>query len=486
MITPPGLSSLQADILAGKTSCVAITTEYVRRIQSFDTYNIHLELYAEEALKRAEEIDDRLRQGQAGKLAGLVVGIKDVICYANHVVTAGSKILAGFQSQIHSTVVERLLAADAIIIGRHNCDEFAMGSSNENSSYGPVQNPWREGYVPGGSSGASAAAVSANFCHAALGSDTGGSVRQPAGFCNIIGLKPTYGRISRWGLIAYASSLDQIGIMGHHIEDVARILEIIAGPDGKDNTASPTPVPSYSQMVHTKPQKPFRVGFIRETLDHEGLDPEIRTRMYDLIESLSSQGVDVVEVHFPYLSYLAPCYYILTPAEASSNLSRFDGIRYGHRSDSHADLESLYKQSRNEGFGKEVKRRIALGAFVLSAGYFDAYYTKAMKVRRLIREHTQHLLTDCDFLLSPTTPTPPFRIGEKTDDPISMYLSDIYTVHANLAGLPAISLPIGMHSNGLPFGVQLMARPFEEGALLQFSSQLLKFEGIQASYAPCP
>lgn len=464
------LADIQRDLATGSVNCTDLVDFYLGQIESQKELNLFVEVYADEAKAQAKRIDQKLAVGTAGKLAGMVLGIKDVICYQSHGLTASSRILKGFDSQFTATALQRLLDEDVIIIGRQSCDEFAMGSSNENSCYGPAHNPIDPSRVPGGSSGASAAAVAANMCLASLGSDTGGSVRQPASFCGVIGLKPTYGRISRWGLIAYGSSFDQIGPISRSAEDAALLLQLMAGSDERDNTSSRQAVNDYSTEL-TQPG-PFKVAYIKEALDSPGLDPEVRAAIYQTIEQLKNAGHEVQEVTFPLLEYLVPCYYILTTAEASSNLSRFDGVHYGHRSEKAKDLNEVYTMSRSEGFGEEVKRRIILGTFVLSAGHYDAYYTRAMKVRRLIRDATRSLLEDCDMLLTPTAPTTAFPIGDKQDDPIAMYLSDIYTVHANLAGCPAISLPAATHSNGLPIGAQLMAGDFEEGKLLALAHQL--------------
>ncbi len=402
----------------------------------------------------------------------MVIALKDVICYKDHEVSASSKILKGFKSLYNATVTERLLQEGAIIIGRTNCDEFAMGASNENSAYGPVLNAADPSRVPGGSSGGSAVAVQTGMCHAALGSDTGGSIRQPAAFTGTVGLKPTYGRISRWGLLAYASSFDQIGPMTRTVADAALLLEVMAGPDQHDATCSTQTVDAYTLALDEVPEKPLRIAYLGDALDHPGLDTEIRLRCFDLFETLRSQGHTVEAVSFPYLDYMVPCYYVLTTAEASSNLSRYSGLTYGYRSPAAHDLESTFKRSRSEGFGPEVKRRIMLGTFVLSSDYYDAYYSKAQKVRRVIRDKTAALLEQYDFLLLPTTSTPPFRLGEKASDPIAMYLADLFTVQANLAGNPAISIPAGTNSAGLPFGMQVMAGNFKEAAMLRFSDYL--------------
>jgi len=471
------LADIQRDLSTGSLSCSDLVDVYLARIEAHAHLNAFVEVYTEEARAAAVVVDQKIAAGTAGPLAGLVLGVKDVICHQDHGLTASSRMLTGFQSLFSATALERVLAADAIIIGRQACDEFAMGSSNETSCYGPVRNPVHPDYVPGGSSGASAAAVGASLCHASLGSDTGGSVRQPASFCGVVGLKPTYGRVSRWGLIAYASSFDQIGPITRSVEDAARILHVIAGPDGKDNTAHAVPVPDYPAALDA-PARPWRIGYLQEAWDSPGLDPEIRQRGLDLMARLRAGGHEVKPVSFPLLDYVVPCYYILTTAEASSNLSRYDGVHYGYRSPQAEKLEAVYTRSRSEGFGLEVQRRILLGTFVLSAGYYDAYYGQAMKVRRRIRDYTLELLSDCDFLLTPTAPGTAFKLGEKLDDPIAMYLSDIYTVHANLAGIPAISLPLGQHSNGLPFGLQLMGRPLAEADLLAASRYLMDLKPL--------
>ena len=380
--------------------------------------------------------------------------------------------MAGFESLYNATVVERLLAEDAIIIGRCNCDEFAMGSSNETSAFGSVLNPLDINRVPGGSSGGSAAAVAANMCIAALGTDTGGSIRQPASFCGVVGYKPTYGRVSRYGAIAYASSFDQIGPITKTVEDTALIMEVIAGKDEYDSTASSLPVSEYSKELKNVSTK-IRIAYIKDCLENPGLDPEIKTRINEIIGKLKEKGHVVEAVDFPYLDYLVPTYYVLTTAEASSNLARYDGINYGYRSINATDLESTYKKSRTEGFGEEVKRRIMLGTFVLSSGYYDAYYSKGQKVRRLLQNKTNEILKDYDFILLPTTPGTAFKFGQKSSDPITMYLEDIFTVQANITGLPAISLPMGKHSNGMPFGVQIIGKKFADKNVFALSDYLM-------------
>lgn len=446
---------------------------YLAQIARHTHLNAFIEVYTDEALAQADRLDERLARGETlGKLNGMILGVKDVICQAQHRISAASKILSGFTSVYSATALARLLAEDAIVIGRLNCDEFAMGSTNENSAYGPTRNAADPRKVPGGSSGASAVAVQADLCDAALGSDTGGSVRQPAAFCGTIGFKPTYGRISRHGLIAYASSFDQIGVLTRSIKDAALLTEIMAGKDPFDATSSSAPVPPYSQHLHTAQGEKYRIAYIADTLHHAGLDPEIAQQTQTWLDALSEQGHTVEAVAFDYLTSIVPTYYILTTAEASSNLSRYDGMRYGYRATA-SDMESTYRRSRSEGFGKEVKRRIMLGTFVLSAGYYDAYYAKAQKVRRLIANATRSILANYDFIVTPTTPSTAFDIGDKAhQDPVSMYLADIFTVQANLTGMPALSLPLFRHSNGLPFGIQIMADHFNELPLLAFAEML--------------
>ena len=467
------LSSIQKDLKAGKLTLLELYAAYVERIEKNKHLNAFREVFLQEAFDRANLIQEKIKNGSAGKLAGMFIALKDNICVKGHSVTASSKILEGFVSPYSSTVAERLLNEDAIIIGRTNCDEFAMGSSNENSAYGNVLNPLDNTRVPGGSSGGSATAVAADLCLAALGTDTGGSIRQPASFCGVLGMKPTYGRVSRYGIIAYASSFDQVGPLTHCVEDAAIIMEVISGMDEFDSTLSSQPVPKYSEEIKNASAKP-KIAYLKDCLEKDGLDPEIKKRMLDIIEKLKKEGHVVEPVEFPFLDFLVPTYYVITTAEASSNLSRFDGIRYGYRSKNATDLESTYKKSRAEGFGKEVQRRIMLGTFVLSAGYYDAYYSKGQKVRRLLQNKTQEILNKYDLILLPTTPGTAFKFGENSADPIKMYLEDIFTVQANLTGMPAISLPIGKHSNGLPFGVQLVGRKFEESKMLGFSEYLMK------------
>ena len=470
MTTFRSFKKVQEALLTHATNCVEISNSYLNEIDKNLHLNAFVEVYANEALAQAKLVDEKLSKGTAGKLAGMVIGIKDNLCYKKHQISASSKILNGFESLFNATVIDRLLAEDAIIIGRLNCDEFAMGSANENTIYGTVKNPIDNLKVAGGSSGGSAAAVAAGLCLAALGSDTGGSIRQPAAFCGIVGLKPTYARVSRYGLIAYASSFDQIGPLTNNVEDAALLLEVIAGADDFDSTVSSKSVEEYSKAKFDN--QPKRIAYIKECLESKGLDAEIKQLIEGKIAKLKEEGHVVDPISFPYLDYLVPTYYVITTAEASSNLARFDGVHYGYRSENITDLESTYINSRTEGFGEEVKRRIMLGSFVLSAGYHDAYFIKAQKIRRLIQDKTNEMFKEYDFIISPTTPHTPFEIGTKHTDPTVMYLEDIFTVQANLSGNPAISIPFGKHSNGLPIGLHLMADHFKEADLLAFSNHL--------------
>ncbi len=464
------LSEVRKEIQAGNLTCEQLVRYYLGNIEAKKHLNAFLEVYADDAIESAKIIDQKIKTGTAGKLAGMVVGIKDVISQRGHGLQASSKILNGFQAQFNATAVEKLLQEDAIIIGRQNCDEFAMGSSNENSAFGNVLNDIDNSRVPGGSSGGSAVAVQADLCLTSLGSDTGGSVRQPASFCGIVGLKPTYSRISRWGLIAYASSFDSIGIFGRSVEDTALVLEVIAGADDFDSTVSFKEVEKYSQGAELP--KKMKIGYLKEGFS-EGVNQEVQAKTRLAVEKLKAEGHELEEVEFPFLDYILPTYYILTTAEASSNLSRFDGVRYGHRTKAQTDLLGMYKKSRSEGFGEEVKKRIMLGTFVLSASYYDAYYTKAQKVRRIIKEKTDSLLETYDFILMPTAPTTAFKINQYSEDSLAMYLADVFTVQANIAGIPAISIPNGEDQNGLPIGLQIIGGAFQENKLLSFSTYLM-------------
>jgi len=470
------LAEAKTDIASGKTSCQKLVSEYLERIEKNKHLNAFLEVWGDEATQRAKAIDEKIKQGKAGKLGGMVIAIKDNICYKDHKVSASSKILEGFVSLYSSTVVERLLAEDAIIIGRTNCDEFAMGSSTEKSAYTKTLNPIDNSRVPGGSSGGSAVTVAAGLAMAALGSDTGGSIRQPASFCGVVGIKPSYGRVSRYGLIAYASTFDQIGTFTNNIEDSALILEIISGKDEHDSTLKQAEAPAYHKDLKKVDVKKLKVAYIKESLEMDGLDPEIKKAIEQTIATLKKQGHVVEAASFPYLDYAVPTYYVLTTAEASSNLSRFAGVNYGHRSPEAVGVEATFKKSRTEGFGKEVKRRIMLGTFVLSAGYYDAYYTRGQKVRRVFSDKINSIFSNYDLILLPTTPGTAFKFGQNDQDPIKMYLEDIFTVTAPITGIPAISLPLGTHSNGLPFGIQLMAKKYDELALLAFSDYLMNIK----------
>jgi aspartyl-tRNA(Asn)/glutamyl-tRNA(Gln) amidotransferase subunit A len=470
------IKAYQQHLFDGVTSCKQAVEFYLAQSKKLGHLNALLHTFPDEALQRASELDERRAAGKtAGKLHGVVVTVKDVIAWQQHPLSASSNILKNFHSIYNSTAVQKLLAEDAIIIGINNCDEFAMGSSNENSAFGPVKNMLDETRVPGGSSGGSAVAVQANLCMVSLGSDTGGSVRQPADFCGIVGVKPTYGRVSRHGLIAYGSSFDQIGVLAHTVEDASLVLSVIAGADDFDATVSTLPVPDYSSAITEKRSAKPVLGYFKQTLQHAGLDEEIRTTHTNFINQLKTDGYEVKELDFDLIDYIVPTYYVLTTAEASSNLSRFDGVRYGYQARPvKEELTEFYSANRSEGFGKEVQRRIMLGTFVLSAGYYDAYYTKAQQVRRKLYEQTKLVFSDIDVLLMPVSPSTAFKIGEKSNNPVEMYLADIYTVFANLVGIPGVSIPLFQHSNGLPFGLQLMTKHFDEVSLLGLANEFLK------------
>ena len=463
-------SAIKEAISSGETNCLSLVENSIAKISASKT-NSFIEVFKESATIKAKEIDEKISNNTAGRLAGMIIGIKDNICYKNHSVSASSKILENFESIYNATVVEKLIKEDAIIIGRLNCDEFAMGSSNENTIYGSVLNPHDLSKVPGGSSGGSAAAIAEGLCLATLGSDTGGSIRQPASFCGVLGLKPTYGRVSRYGLIAYGSSFDQIGPFTKNVEDAALILEVISGCDQYDSTSSTKEIPNYSNNLSLDGEK-LKIAVPEQYINAKGLDVEIKSQIQKTIGKFEENGHKVEYVDFPFLKYLIPTYYILSTAEASSNLARYDGAHYGTRSTKAEDIDSTYIKSRSEGFGLEVKRRIMLGNFILSAGYYDAYYTKALKSRRIIKAKTKDIFKNFDLILMPTTPSTAFEL-EGIKDPIEMYLQDIFTVHANLAGVPAVSIPIGLNSSKMPFGVQLMADSFEEEKLLAASNFLM-------------
>lgn len=452
---------------AGEISLKSNVEEFLLKISQNQKLNAFNFVFEEEALKNAEIVQEKIKNGNFGKAAGVVVAIKDVLSLKDHPLTCSSNILKNFEAIYTATAVQKLIDEDAIIIGKTNCDEFAMGSSNENSAFGNVLNPVDNQRVPGGSSGGSAVAVAAELCDVSLGTDTGGSIRQPAAFCGIYGLKPTYGRVSRFGLTAFASSFDSIGPFTNNVEDAASILEIISGYDKNDSTSSKTVVPAYSEVLNLKPGS-LKIGIAEEYFG-QGLSPEIKEQIFLIIEKLKLAGFEIEEIHLPHSEYTIAAYYILTTAEASSNLARYDGARYGYRSKTFSSLSEMYINSRTEGFGKEVKRRIMLGTYVLSSGYYDAYYRKAQKVRRLIKNDFDEVFKTVDLILTPTSPTTAFKLGEKSDNPLEMYLSDIYTTSANLAGIPGINIPIEKDSAGLPIGMQLMANLFEEEKLLQLS-----------------
>ncbi|HKK46539.1 MAG TPA: amidase family protein [Balneolaceae bacterium] len=493
-------SRIQQALKSGEATLPEIVKEYLTNIDECNgEINAVVSYDADEALDQARKIQKQIETDSAGELAGMVIGVKDLICEKGKQTTCASDILADFESVYDATVIKRLRSEDAILLGRLNMDEFAMGSSTENTIYGPAHNPADTSRVTGGSSGGSAAAVAADFCTASLGSDTGGSIRQPASYCGVVGLKPTYGRVSRYGLVAFASSFDCIGPLTNTVEDAARLLETIAGSDPNDNTSSSRAVPDYQRYVK-ETESNIRIG-IPEEYFGEGLDAEIREGLQDKLKALEQSGAELVPIHLPNMKYGIATYYILATAEASSNLARYDGIRYGHRADieevekelseeqealeeqiklangeqkvklaAHLeDLDSplirLYKKSRTEGFGPEVKRRIMLGTYVLSAGYYDAYYAKAQKVRRLIKQDFTEAFNEVDVIASPTAPTTAFELGAKNNNPVQMYLNDIYTISANLAGICGINVPAGEDSNGLPYGMQFMANTFEEGKL---------------------
>jgi len=482
MFNYKSIAQYHKELLDDTTNCVTAVQFYLDKIAAQKKLNAFVAVYDAEALKQAAALDEKRRSGEPiKKLHGVVIAIKDVICYKGHVVTAASGILKDFISQYNATAVQLLLDEDAIIIGSCNCDEFAMGSTNENSAYGPVLNALGDNLVPGGSSGGSAVAVQADMCMLSLGSDTGGSVRQPADFCGLIGLKPGYGTISRYGLIAYASSFDQVGIFGKNIRDVALLLEVMAVPDEYDSTMNtiPATVP-FSDLQKTENNK-YRFCFFKQMISHPLLDKEIAEKISSTISKLKEMGHLVEELDFDLLDYIVPAYYVLTTAEASSNLARYDGIRYGHRSKKPTkDLTSFYLQNRSEGFGTEVKRRIMLGTFVLSAGYYDAYYNKAQQVRKMLVENISLIFKNYNAVILPTSPTTAYKIGEKDKDPIAVYLADIFTVFANLTGIPAIAVPLFKHSNGLPFGLQVMTNRSDELTLLKISDELIKLSEAYA------
>lgn len=480
MFSYGGIVPYQQQLAKGEVSCVEAVQHYLSAINKSKNLNAFVEVYAEEALARAALLDEQRNAGQVPKkLHGVVIAIKDVICYKDHKVTAASKMLQGFTSLYTATALQFLIDEEAIIIGNCNCDEFAMGSTNEHSFYGAVKNAADETKVPGGSSGGSAVAVQAGLCMLSLGSDTGGSVRQPAGYCGIIGLKPGYGKISRYGLIAYASSFDQIGIFATQISDVSLVLDIMSKSDAKDSTMQ-VAENSAKNISTATPDKKYKFAYFPETLAHEGLDGEIKEILKNYIEKLKAEGHEVRAEAFNLLPYIVPAYYVLTTAEASSNLSRYDGVRYGYQSPAPAkNLQDFYTNNRSEGFGKEVKKRIMLGSFVLSAGYFDAYYNQAQKIRRLLIDQVSAIFNNYDAILMPTSPFTAPAIGDKNKDPLADYIGDIYTVFANLTGIPAISLPLFSHSNNLPYGLQVLTNRQDEVSLLEISTRLLQHHNAE-------
>ncbi|MBN1558697.1 Asp-tRNA(Asn)/Glu-tRNA(Gln) amidotransferase subunit GatA [candidate division KSB1 bacterium] len=471
-ITTLDFFQTQNIIKSRAVSCVEITQKYLTNIAAKKSLNSFISVFHDAALERAEQIDRKIDAGAAGKLAGCTLGIKDLLTLKGAPTTCGSRILANFRSPYNATAIEKLASHDAIFLGKTNMDEFAMGSSTESSCFGAVKNPHDLERVPGGSSGGSAAAVAGNLCTAALGSDTGGSIRQPASFCGIVGLKPTYGRVSRFGLVAYASSLDQIGPMSKSVHDAALLLSCIAGHDPLDSTSARLPVDDYLSFLD-KDVHGVRIGLPKEYFA-KGLDPEVEKPIREKAELLRKAGAEIVEVSLPHTEYAIAAYYIIAMAEASSNLARFDGARYGFRAANVKDIEEMYVKSRTQGFGEEVKRRIMLGTYALSSGYYDAYYRKAQKVRTLVKKDFEDALARVDCLLTPVAPTTAFKLNEKLADPLIMYLSDVYTVSLNLAGLPGISVPCGVDSKDLPVGLQLIGKPFAEGTIIQVADYIEK------------
>jgi aspartyl-tRNA(Asn)/glutamyl-tRNA(Gln) amidotransferase subunit A len=455
----------------GEVSSQEITESVFDRIEQVESkLNAFITLMKTTALEQAKEADKMIRRGTMGPLTGIPLGIKDIICLKGAPTTCGSRILRTYETPYDATVIEKLREAGAVFVGKTNMDEFAMGSSNETSYYGPTKNPWDLAYAPGGSSGGSAAATAARECIASLGSDTGGSIRQPASYCGIVGLKPTYGRVSRYGLVAFASSLDQIGPMTSDVRDCAQLLQLISGYDPHDSTSVPKAVPDFVAALGRE-IKGLKIGLPKEYFG-EGLDQDVRKSVNRAAQDLESLGAKIVEVSLPHTEYVVAIYYIIAPAEASSNLARYDGVRYGFRAEESHDLVEMFSKTRTEGFGPEVNRRIMLGTYALSAGYYEAYYKKASQVRTLLLKDFEEAFEICDLLLTPVAPRPAFKIGEKIDDPLTMYLTDIFTISANLAGIPGISLPYGMSVNGLPIGIQLLGNYFEEETILRVAFAL--------------
>jgi len=463
------VSEMREGLDSRQFSCVELTTACLKRAEEVKHLNCFIEQTPTQALKQAAVIDQLIKDGKRAPLLGIPIGIKDLICTKGVRTTAASKILNNFIPPYDATVVRKMTTAGTVSLGKLNLDEFGMGSSNENSAFGPVLNPWDTSRVPGGSSGGSAAAVAAGICPITLGTDTGGSIRQPASYCGIVGLRPTYGRVSRFGVVAYASSLDQVGAFAKNVRDCALAIQAISGIDPNDATSANLPVPDFDSVLG-RSIKGLRIGIPKEYFI-PGLDAEIRSAIDKALKVLEGLGATIVEISLPHTELAVATYYILAPAEASSNLARYDGIRYGHRAEGNLDLKDLYTKSRSEGFGREVQRRILVGSYVLSSGYYDAYYLKAQKVRTLIAKDFQNAFdSQCDVIAAPTTPKPAFKLGEKTSDPLTMYLDDIFTVPVNLAGLPGMSFPCGFSSQGLPIGLQLIGKAWDEASLLQVAS----------------
>lgn len=472
------IHELQEKIKSGDVSAMQIVESVFSRIDAVEErVHSYIRLMKEEALAAAAKSDENIKKGDIQPLTGIPVALKDIVCTKGITTTCGSHILHNFVPPYNATVVEKLSAAGAVFVGKANMDEFAMGSSTETSYFGPTRNPWDLDRIPGGSSGGSATAVAADECIASIGSDTGGSIRQPAALCGVVGMKPTYGRVSRFGLIAFASSLDQIGPFTKDVEDCAIMMNVLAGYDPKESTSVQTEVPDYRQFIG-RDITGWKVGIPKEYFV-EGIDPEVAAAVKKAIAVVEKCGGKIVDITLPHTQYCLAVYYIIAPAEASSNLARYDGVKYGFRAADARDLAEMYQKTRRQGFGAEVKRRIMIGTYALSAGYYDAYYGKASQVRALIRRDFDEAFRKCDVILTPTTPTPAFKIGEKTDDPLQMYLSDIFTISTNLAGIPGISVPCGYTAAGLPMGVQFLAGHFEEGKLLQIASAYEKNAAIE-------
>lgn len=472
------IHELQEKIKNGEATATGITEAVFSRINVVEErVHSYIRLIQEEAQAAAKKADEEIKKGYIKPLTGIPIALKDIVCTKGITTTCGSHILHNFVPPYDATVVEKLRDAGAVFVGKANMDEFAMGSSTETSYFGPTRNPWDLERIPGGSSGGSATAVAADECIASIGSDTGGSIRQPAALCGVVGLKPTYGRVSRFGLIAFASSLDQIGPFTKDVEDCAIMMNVLAGYDPRESTSVPAEVPDYRQFAG-RDIKGWKIGIPREYFI-EGIDPEVAAAVKKAITVIENCGGECVDISLPHTEYCLAVYYIIAPAEASSNLARYDGVRYGLRTSEARDLLDMYKKTRREGFGAEVKRRIMIGTYALSSGYYDAYYKKASQVRALIKHDFAEAFKKCDVILTPTTPTPAFKIGEKTDDPLQMYLSDIFTISTNLAGIPGISVPCGFTANGLPVGMQFLAGHFEEGKLIQIASAYEKNANIE-------